>query len=89
MNKKTELVADIRFSEKELRLLLMVLKDAEDDRENMGCNDAYKSEEKIFTKKERMEMLQFLHGKDFDEDEDCLSNFDYVSYLIKTIKKQL
>jgi len=79
----------IELSDKDFKLLISILKDCEDDRSNMGCNDPYKEEEKIFTKKERIEMAKDQMPDIDDEDNDgFLFNNQYVQYLIDKIKKQ-
>ena len=80
---------NIELNEKEYKLLMLILEEAEESRGNMGCNDSYESEEKLFTKKERLEMSKILYDNP-DETEDelsCLSNFQYVEFLIDKIKK--
>jgi hypothetical protein len=80
----------IEFNEKEYKLLMLILEEAEESRGDMGCNDPYKSEEKLFTKKERIEISKQFY-KNIDEVEDMdgfLFNSQYVEYIINTIKKQ-
>jgi hypothetical protein len=82
----------IHLSDKEYKLLIKVLKEASETRGDMGCNDAYDDEEKMFTKDEKLSMAKHLSGKFYkkvDEDEMYLANFDYVDFLIKKIKTNL
>lgn len=76
----------ITLSEKEYKLLMSILVDCEDERSNMSCNDPYKGEEKIFTKKERIEMQKSL-SEDLDDLDGFLFNCDYVQFIINKIKK--
>lgn len=81
----------IELTNKQLKLLMRVLKDCEDDRSSMSCNDPYSSEEKLFSKKERMQMQREMFGEDLSEDEidGYLFNSQYVEYLINIINKQV
>lgn len=81
---------NIELNEKELKLLMLILNEAEDDRSSMSCNDPYKKEEKIFTKEERIVFQRKLYGKQLcEEDEDgFLFNDEYVQIIIDIIKSQ-
>lgn len=81
----------IELTENEAKLLLLLLKDQADERADYGCNDPEPSEEKLFTKKERMNIARVLGQNEMDvEDMDgFLFNCDYPYYLRKKIKNQL
>lgn len=80
---------NIELNEKEVKLLMSILKDAHEYRSDMTCNDPYESEESIFTKKERIEIQKMLNiDKDEDEIDGFLFNMQYVEYIIEKIKKQ-
>ncbi len=79
----------INLSDKEYKLLMTILESESWSRNNMGCNEPYKDEEKIFTKKERIEIVKSMY-KDSDDEEEMdgfLFNFQYVEHLIDKIKK--
>jgi len=78
----------IALSIKDHKLLMKVLKEASEKRSDMGCNDPYGDEEKMYTKAERMEMQKVLYGKKTAEElgDGFLYNSDYVDYLIKKLK---
>lgn len=83
------------LTEKELKLLILILEDCESHRQSMGCNEPYKEEEKLFSKKERIEMGKSLMVNyavmEYDEDEEddgFLFNNQYVQYIIDRIKEQ-
>lgn len=79
----------ITLEDKELKLLLKILDEASEYRSDMGCNDPYKDEEKLFTKKERIKMNEKLCPDISEEDNDgTLFNSDYVEFIIDKIKKQ-
>ena len=78
----------ITLSEKELKLLMMILEEAEDDRSNMGCNDPYENEEKLFTKKERIEIAKTMMEDDDEEMDGFLFNNWFVQHIINVIEKQ-
>ncbi len=80
------------LNKKEYKLLMSILEEAEDDRSRMSCNDPYKNEEKLFSKKERIEMMKQFYD-DFDDIEDeekdgFLFNNQYVEFIIEKIKQQ-
>lgn len=83
----------ITLSKKEVTLLMSILADAEESRACMTCNDPYKEEEKLFTKKERIEILRSILEQDEYEEDDIkdgfMSNAQYVQYIIETIQKQI
>lgn len=82
----------IELNEKEMKLLLSILEEAEDDRSNMGCNDPYSEEEKMFTKKERIEMQKSMYEEGELDDEEIdgfLFNNQYVQYIIDKINSQI
>ena len=79
----------ITLTEKEYNLLLKILKEAEEERGEMSCNDAYSSEEKMFTKEERKQMSISLYGESDAEDMNYdIPNFGYVQYIKDLIKNQ-
>ena len=79
----------ITLTEKEYNLLLKILKEAEEERGDMSCNDAYSSEEKMFTKEERKQMSISLYGESDAEDMNYdIPNFGYVQYIKDLIKNQ-
>lgn len=88
----------IELENREIKLLLTFLKEAENFRSDMGCNDPYKSEEKMFTKEERKSIMKEYLAEDYDygTDEELFEDLDgfmyncnYVTYLLKKIKKQV
>jgi len=80
----------INLNEKEVKLLLKILKEAEETRSDMGCNDPYEDEEKMFKKKERIEMAKILNdGSDEEEYDGFLFNSQYVQYIIERIEQQI
>lgn len=82
----------IELNEKELKLLMSVLEEAEDDRSRMGCNDPYDEEEKIFTKKERIDMQKSMYDENQLDDEEIdgfLFNNQYVQFIIDKINSQI
>jgi len=81
----------IELNKKELKLLLSILEEAEDDRSSMGCNDPYYEEEKLFTKKERIEMQKSMYDEgELDEEEidGFLYNYHYIQFIIDKINSQ-
>ena len=84
----------LELSEKEYKLLLGILKDEKETRQDMGCNDPYENEESLFTKKERKEMNTFLGTtkwsipEDRNELKDFMFNSDYAAYLFYKLKEQ-
>ena len=79
----------ITLTEKQLKLLMIVLAECEETRSDMGCNDPYEEEEKLFTEEERIEINKNLRDEeDAEELDDFLYNSDYVQYLINIIGKQ-
>ena len=83
----------IKLTEKELKLLLLILEESEEQRSDMGCNDPYNNEKKIFTKEERVEMQKYLDLKSEDDDDEVsdgwLFNSQYVDYIADRIKEQI
>ena len=81
---------NIELNDKDYKLLMVILKNAEEERSDMGCNDPYKKEEKIYTKKERIEMQKTMWGQEIDEEDidGFLFNSDYVQHIINKIKEQ-
>ena len=80
----------IELTAKQLKLLMFILEESEEDRGNMGCNDPYGNEEAIFTKKERKEIQKSLYNNlEGEEIDGWLFNNQYVEYLIDLIKKQI
>lgn len=79
----------ITLTEKQLKLLMIVLEECAETRSDIGCNDPYEEEEKLFTKEERLEIGKSLRNEeDAEELEDFLYNSDYIQYLINIIGKQ-
>lgn len=85
----------LEFTQNEIKLLMSILKDAEEERGNMGCNDAYDNEEKLLSKKERVDYITKQDEYDKEdlkevlEDGAYMSNSDYVNYMIQKIKTQI
>ncbi|MDD4375069.1 MAG: hypothetical protein PHG67_14250 [Bacteroidales bacterium] len=82
----------IELNEKELKLLMSILEEAEDVRSSMGCNDPYDEEEKIFTKNERIKMQKSMYDENQLDDEEIdgyLSNNQYVQFIIDKINSQI
>lgn len=87
----------IDLTEKEIKLLMSILKDAQSERSSMGCNDAYKSEENMFTLEERQAMVRVAMSPNDWRKEDIedsaeggyMPNFMYVTYMINKIKEQI
>lgn len=84
----------IELTDKEIKLLMGVLKETASERAEMSCNDAYSKEEKLFSKKERKIIAKEYLGFSKDElkdlqDDGFLANFHYVEYLLNRIKKQV
>lgn len=83
----------LTLSKKEVDLLLLILEDAEQQRSDMGCNDPYEEEEKLFTKKERIEMqrrqLEFPDEVDEDDIDGFLFNNQYVQHIIDRVEEQI
>ncbi len=82
----------INITEKEYKLLLMILEESEDDRSDMGCNDPYDDEKALFTKEERNEMEKIVRISDGEDEnykpEGFMFNVDYVTYLKLKIESQ-
>lgn len=78
----------MKLTNKEKKLLLSILEEARDNRQDMTCNDANNKEQKLFSKKERMKICKkYLEDMDEDEIKDgYMFNFQYVEYLIKRIE---
>ena len=71
---------------------MMILEDCEDERSSMSCNDACDEEEKLFTKKERIEIQKSMYEEGALDDEEIggwLSNNEYVQHIINVIEKQI
>ena len=80
----------IKLTEKELKLLVMILEECEESRSDMCCNDPYENEEELFTEDERREIGATLRDPEDQEDlDDFLYNCDYVEYIKNVIKKQI
>ena len=86
---------NLNLTEKEVKLLIMMLKDLEDIRGDMSCNDPYPKEEKIFTREERKDINRFLGStdhmtmRDARDLEDFMYNSTYPSYIWRKLKSQL
>lgn len=79
----------IQLTDQEFILLNKVLKEANEFRGDMGCNDAYDDEKKLFTKEELFAMSEFIVGKEETEERrGNMNNNQYVYYLIKKINEQ-
>lgn len=83
----------ITLTKAEIKLLIYVLKDAEDMRSDMGCDDAIYKEEKLFSKKDRIKIQKdYLNdewGLEEDEMDGHICSSDFPRYLEKRIKEQL
>ena len=89
LNHENRKIKTFTLKEKEYKLLMMILEECEADRSSCGCNDPYDEEEKLFTKKERIEMSKALMiDEDEEELEDFMFNFQYVEHIINRIKSQ-
>jgi hypothetical protein len=81
---------EINLTEKEVKLLLSILEEAEDRRSNMCCNDPEKHEEKLFTKEERIIMARTMNIDEPEEDIDgFMFNCQYVQYIKERIEQQI
>lgn len=81
---------EINLSKKELRLLLMILEEAQETRADMCCNDPEEEEEKLFSKKERKAMQRQLNPDEPEEEVDgFLFNSQYVQYIQERIIEQV
>ena len=80
-------LVNIQLSKKELKLLKLLLEDLVDIRSDMDCNDPYKKELKLFTKKERMIYQENVLKKHYDDYEidGYLYNTDYVEIILDKI----
>lgn len=84
----------IELSENEVTLLMSILKDAYEDRADMGCNDPVKKEEKLFSKKERINIMNTYLSDEFSKEDikdldGFMFNSNYVMFIIKRIKEQV
>lgn len=70
------------------KLLLSILEEANEYRENMSCNDPYENEKDLLTIEERKEIMRSMFSTlDDDELEDpCIGNDCYVKYIIDIFK---
>ena len=83
-------IYQINLTDAEVKLLLMILEEAEDNRACMCCNDPDKDEEKIFTKAERILMQIQMNPNDPEEEIDgFLFNNQYVGYIKERIEEQI
>lgn len=81
---------EINLTESEVKLLLLILEEAEDRRADMCCNDPEKEEERLFTKKERIAMQTQMNLDELEEDIDgFLFNNQYVEYIKERIEQQI
>lgn len=81
---------EINLTPAEVKLLLMILDEAEDCRADMCCNDPEKKEERLFTKKERMEIQKIMCPDEHEDDIDgFLFNNQYVQYIKERIEQQI
>ena len=84
------MIHTIHLTDKEVKLLLMILEEAEDHRADMCCNDPEKREEKLFTKVERIAMSAIMNPDEPDEDnQGFLFNSQYVQYIKDRIEQQI
>lgn len=94
-NKEVQLNLYNHLTEKEIKLLMLLLDDLADHRGRMTCNDPYKKEERIFTREERIEMNKFLgttrymSQEDAEEMEDFMYNNTYPAYIKYKLKSQM
>jgi len=94
-NREVQLNLYNHLTEKEIKLLILLLDDLSDNRADMTCNDPYRKEERIFTKEEKNEMLKLISKSGEIEEEDlenidgCLANFHYPQYLMLKLKSQI
>ena len=80
----------INLNKTEVKLLLMILEEAQETRADMCCNDPYKKEKKLFTKEERIIMQRRLNPNEPEEEIDgFLFNSQYVDYIIERITEQI
>lgn len=80
----------IELTEKEIKLLMSILEEADDNRADMGCNDPYPNEQKLFTKEERKEITKkYLEDPEERSGNGFMFNTDYVTYIIERIKEQI
>lgn len=85
----------ITLTKAEAKLLKSVLKESEDIRGDMTCNDPNRREERLFSKSDRVKMLEYLVSKRFiskedaEDMEDFMYNNWYSAYLLYKIKDQL
>jgi hypothetical protein len=81
---------EINLTKTEVKLLLMILEEAQETRADMCCNDPYEDEEKLFSKKERKIMQRDLSPNEPEEEIDgFLFNSQYVDYIIERITEQV
>ena len=81
---------EINLTTAEIKLLLLILEEAEDRRADMCCNDPEKREEKLFSKKERIEIQKIMYPDEPIEDNDgFLFNSQYVEYIKERIEQQI
>ena len=82
----------IELTNKEVTLLLSVLNDESESRQDMGCNDPYEREQQLFTRKEIIAMKKKIRGADFDNEHDndkFMFNHEYVQVVISRIEEQV
>ena len=80
----------INLNKTEVKLLLMILEEAQETRADMCCYDPYKKEKKLFTKEERIIMQRRLNPNEPEEEIDgFLFNSQYVDYIIERITEQI
>jgi len=83
------------LTDKEMKLLLLLLEDLIDIRSDMSCNDPYKKEERLFSKSERKEMLRLLGETNYMSPEDAedldgdMYNTNYPAYIKYKLKSQM
>lgn len=85
----------ITLTKSEAKLLTLVLKESEKIRGDMSCNDPYRNEERLFSKSDRVKMLEylvsnrFISKEDAEEMDDFMYNDWYSAYLRYKIKEQI
>lgn len=87
----TDLVK-ISLPKSEYKLLIKLLKDLKDRRSDDSCNDPDRSEERLFTKKERIAInlklaeYRYMSKEDAEENEDFLYSHFFAAYLYHKLK---
>jgi hypothetical protein len=83
-------IYEINLTDAEVKLLLLILEEAEDNRACMCCNDPDGNEEELFTADERILMQMQMNTDEPEEDIDgFLFNNQYVQYIKDRIEQQI